>query len=95
MSARKPERAMRETCRSLTIEELEAADKELSKAINVTSSKRRAVRRELRRRRSERATSLLAAHIEASRAEVRKITLHKLFEARRGSRGCGCRRICP
>ena len=53
MSARKPERAMRETCRSLTIEELEIADKELSKAINVTSSKRRAVRRELRRRRSE------------------------------------------
>ena len=53
MSARKPERAMRETCRSLTIEELEIADKELSKAINVKASKRRAVRRELRRRRSE------------------------------------------
>ena len=53
MSARKPERAMRETCRSLTVEELEIADKELSKAINVKASKRRAVRRELRRRRSE------------------------------------------
>jgi len=37
----------------------------------------------IRRRRSERATSLLAAHIAESRAEVRKITLHKLFEARR------------
>ncbi|WP_341678593.1 GntR family transcriptional regulator [Niveibacterium sp. SC-1] len=42
--------------------------------------------RAIRRRRTERATSLLAAHIAESRAEVRKITLHKLFEARRRAR---------
>lgn len=34
-------------------------------------------------RRSERACTLLKAHIEASKAEVRKITLHKIHETRR------------
>ncbi|MCR6651834.1 MAG: GntR family transcriptional regulator [Cellvibrionaceae bacterium] len=34
-------------------------------------------------RRSERACTLLKAHVEASKAEVRKITLHKIHETRR------------
>jgi DNA-binding GntR family transcriptional regulator len=55
--------------------------------IDTTYAEHAEILKAIRRRRSERATSLLAAHIEASRAEVRKITLHKLFEARRGSRG--------
>ncbi|QSI75038.1 GntR family transcriptional regulator [Niveibacterium microcysteis] len=55
--------------------------------IETTYAEHAAILRAIRRRGSERATSLLAAHIEASRAEVRKITLHKLYEARRTGRG--------
>jgi len=55
--------------------------------IDTTYAEHAAILRAIRRRSSERATSLLAAHIEASRAEVRKITLHKLYEARRSGRG--------
>ena len=54
--------------------------------VDATFSEHAAILRAIRRRSTERATSLLAAHIEASRAEVRKITLHKLFEARRAGR---------
>lgn len=51
--------------------------------IDTTYSEHAAILTAILHRRAERATSLLAAHIEASRAEVRKITLHKLYEARR------------
>ena len=34
------------------------------------------------RRRTDEATRLLRSHIEASKAEVRKITLHRLYTAR-------------
>ncbi len=34
------------------------------------------------RRKSDQTTLLLKAHIEESKAEVRKISLHKLFEAK-------------
>lgn len=40
----------------------------------------------LLRRRSDQATLLLRSHIEASKAEVRKLTLHNLHLARRGAR---------
>jgi DNA-binding GntR family transcriptional regulator len=40
----------------------------------------------LLRRRSEQAVLLLRSHIEASKAEVRKLTLHNLQLARRGAR---------
>jgi len=51
--------------------------------IETTYAEHAEILKAIRRRRTERAISLLAAHIQASRAEVRKITLHKLFEARR------------
>ncbi len=51
--------------------------------IDTTYAEHAAILTAILHRRAERATSLLAAHIEASRAEVRKITLHKLYEARR------------
>lgn len=54
--------------------------------IDTTYAEHAEILRAIRRRRTERASSLLAAHIQASRAEVRKITLHKLFEARRRGR---------
>ena len=53
MSARKPERAAREKCRSLTVDELHEKDKALSKRMRNDYSERRAVRRELKRRSSE------------------------------------------
>lgn len=37
------------------------------------------------RRRADQATLLLRTHIEASKGEVRKITLHRLYTARRGT----------
>ena len=39
------------------------------------------------RRRADQATLLLRTHIEASKGEVRKITLHRLYTARRGTSG--------
>lgn len=39
--------------------------------------------RAILRRRTDEATRLLRSHIEASKAEVRKITLHRLYTARR------------
>ena len=38
------------------------------------------------RRKSDQATLLLKAHIEESKVEVRKISLHKLFEAKSAGR---------
>ncbi|MEN3293404.1 MAG: hypothetical protein V7642_2657 [Burkholderiales bacterium] len=38
-------------------------------------------------RRADQAALLLRTHIEASKAEVRKITLHRLYEARKGQKG--------
>ena len=42
-------------------------------------------------RKSDQAQLLLRAHIEASKAEVRKITVHMLYEARRGQENAGQR----
>lgn len=50
--------------------------------IETTYEEHARILRALLRRRSDQAALLLKAHIEASKLEVRKITLHKLFMAR-------------
>lgn len=53
--------------------------------VETTYEEHARILRAVLRRRSEQAGLLLKAHIEASKAEVRKITLHKLFMARQPS----------
>ncbi len=52
--------------------------------IDLTYAEHQAILRPLLQRRAAQAALNLKSHIEASRAEVRKITLHMLYEARRG-----------
>jgi DNA-binding GntR family transcriptional regulator len=54
--------------------------------IVTTYSEHAQILRAILRRKADQATMLLRAHIEASMAEVRKISLHKLFEMKAGSR---------
>lgn len=51
--------------------------------ITATYEEHAQILRAILARRSERACTLLKAHIEESKAEVRKITLHKIYETRR------------
>lgn len=53
-----------------------------SNRVETTYEEHARILRAILRRRSEQATLLLKAHIGASKSEVRKITLHKLFMAR-------------
>ncbi len=56
--------------------------------IRATYAEHAQILRAVLRRKPDQALLLLRAHIEASQAEVRKISLHKLFEVRaRGRRG--------
>ena len=56
--------------------------------VRATYSEHAQVLRAVLRRKPDQACLMLRAHIEASQAEVRKISLHKLFEVRtRGRRG--------
>lgn len=50
--------------------------------VEMTYEEHARILRAILRRRSDQAALLLKAHIEASKSEVRKITLHKLFMAR-------------
>jgi DNA-binding GntR family transcriptional regulator len=52
--------------------------------IRTTYSEHAQILRAILRRKADQATMLLRAHIETSKAEVRKISLHKLFEIRTG-----------
>ena len=52
--------------------------------IRTTYTEHAQILRSVLRRKAEQATLLLRAHIETSKAEVRKISLHKLFEAKTG-----------
>jgi DNA-binding GntR family transcriptional regulator len=54
--------------------------------IRTTYAEHAQILRSVLRRKTEQATLLLKAHIETSKAEVRKISLHKLFEAKTGHR---------
>lgn len=56
-----------------------------SERVETTYEEHARILRSILRRRSEQAALLLKAHIEASKSEVRKITLHKLFMARNSS----------
>ena len=49
--------------------------------VETTYEEHARILRAILRRRSDQAALLLKAHIEASKLEVRKITLHKLFMA--------------
>lgn len=53
--------------------------------IEATYAEHAAILRALVRRKADQAAALLRAHIEVSMAEVRKITLHRLHEARRAT----------
>lgn len=53
--------------------------------IRSTYAEHAQILRAVLRRKSDQATLLLKAHIEESKAEVRKISLHKLFEAKAGA----------
>jgi DNA-binding GntR family transcriptional regulator len=53
--------------------------------IEVTYAEHARVLRAVLQRKADQAQLLLRSHIEASKAEVRKITLHMLYEARRSS----------
>jgi DNA-binding GntR family transcriptional regulator len=52
--------------------------------IEATYAEHARILRAVLQRKSDQAQLLLRAHIEASKAEVRKITVHMLYEARRG-----------
>jgi DNA-binding GntR family transcriptional regulator len=52
--------------------------------IVTTYSEHAQILRAILRRKADQATMLLRAHIESSKAEVRKISLHKLFEMKSG-----------
>ena len=54
--------------------------------IRSTYTEHAQVLRAILRRKADQATLLLKAHIEESKAEVRKISLHKLFEAKAAHR---------
>jgi DNA-binding GntR family transcriptional regulator len=51
--------------------------------IDLTYDEHAQILRAVIRRRADEANRLLRSHIEASKAEVRKITLHRLFTARK------------
>lgn len=53
--------------------------------IRTTYSEHAQILRAILRRKADPATMLLRAHIETSKVEVRKISLHKLFEMKTGS----------
>ncbi|HVK55368.1 MAG TPA: GntR family transcriptional regulator, partial [Burkholderiales bacterium] len=55
--------------------------------IDATYDEHAEILRLLRRRKSAEAAMLLRSHIEASKLEVRKITLHMLHEAREMGQG--------
>jgi DNA-binding GntR family transcriptional regulator len=55
--------------------------------IEATYAEHARILRAVLQRKSDQAQLLLRTHIEASKAEVRKITLHMLYEARRRSAG--------
>jgi DNA-binding GntR family transcriptional regulator len=52
--------------------------------IRTTYSEHAQILRAILRRKADQATMLLRAHIETSKSEVRKISLHKLFEMKTG-----------
>ena len=54
--------------------------------IRSTYAEHAQILRAVLRRKADQATLLLKAHIEESKAEVRKISLHKLFEAKAAHR---------
>jgi len=53
--------------------------------IDKTYDEHAQILRAILRRRADEANRLLRSHIEASKAEVRKITVHRLYAARAGS----------
>jgi DNA-binding GntR family transcriptional regulator len=55
--------------------------------IDKTYDEHAQILRAILRRRADEAKRLLRSHIEASKAEVRKITLHRLYSARAGGTG--------
>jgi len=55
--------------------------------IDKTYDEHAQILRAILRRRADEANRLLRSHIEASKAEVRKITLHRLYAARAGGAG--------
>lgn len=57
--------------------------------IEATYAEHARILRAVLQRKSDQAQLLLRAHIEASKAEVRKITVHMLYEARRGQENAG------
>lgn len=59
--------------------------------IEATYAEHARILRAVLQRKSDQAQLLLRAHIEASKAEVRKITVHMLYEARRGQENTGQR----
>jgi DNA-binding GntR family transcriptional regulator len=52
--------------------------------IRTTYSEHAQILRAILRRKADQATMLLRVHIETSKAEVKKISLHKLFEMKAG-----------
>ena len=55
--------------------------------IRSTYTEHAQILRAVLRRKADQAILLLKAHIEESKVEVRKISLHKLFEAKAANRG--------
>jgi len=55
--------------------------------IDLTYEEHGKILRAVRAKRAEQAVLLLTAHIQTSQAEVRKITLHQVHEARRAHQG--------
>lgn len=77
-------RVHQEVCEKIRI--IRRLDFTQAHRVDMTYDEHREILRLLEQRRAEGAAGRLRSHIEASKAEVQKITLHMLYEARRRSR---------